>query len=121
MAVRQTAVQRFIHECRIIEDDTSTADTYGHNASFSGAVRASNVACRYYEDTNDQIAGEVESMVTIAKLLLPHTQGILAEDRIDSLVHKGTGTTLATGTWEIISLVTRPTHKTLTIRRLIQN
>ena len=52
MAVRQLAVNQMIHECRILEDDTTSADEYGHNNSFSSAVRATGVACRYYEDSN---------------------------------------------------------------------
>jgi hypothetical protein len=92
MAVRQIAVKQMIHECRIVEDDTTTADAYGHNSTFSGAVRASGVACRYYE-----------------------------EDRIDNIVHKGQGTSVVSGTFEIIGVLTRPTHKVLTIRKIGQN
>jgi len=118
MATRQIAVNRLIHECRILEDDTSTADTYGHNASFSGAVRATGVACRYYEDSADEVQGEINYRETIAKLIIPFTQNILVSDRVDSIVGKGQGTSIVGGTFEILGMVTRPTHKLLTIRKL---
>ena len=118
MATRQLATQRMIHECRIIEDDTSTADTYGHNASFSGAIRATGVACRYYEDAGDEVQGELNYPGTNAKLIIPFTQNILTSDRIDSIVGKGQGTSIVSGTFEILGMVTRPTHKLLTIRKL---
>tara|TARA_R110002020_G_scaffold34640_14_gene105219 strand:+ start:2828 stop:3193 length:366 start_codon:yes stop_codon:yes gene_type:complete len=121
MAVRQIAINQMTHECRIIEDDTTGADAYGHNSSFSGAVRASNVACRYYEESNTERIGEIQGMVTISKLLFPVAQNFNAEDRIDSIVHKGAGTSVVSGTFEIISILLRPTHKVLTLRKVAQN
>jgi len=118
MATRQTATQRMIHECRILEDDTSTADSYGHNASFSSAVRATGVACRYYEESGNINEGEINYRGTVAKLIIPFTQNLLTSDRIDSIVDKGQGTSVVSGTFEILAMLTRPTHKILTIRKL---
>ena len=121
MAVRQIAVNQMIHECRIVEDDTTTADAYGHNSTFSGAVRASGGACRYYEESNNEIFNEVQGVVTVSRLLLPHAQNFNQEDRIDNIVHKGQGTSVVSGTFEIIGVLTRPTHKVLTLRKVAQN
>ena len=121
MAVRQLAVNQMIHECRILEDDTTSADAYGHNTSFSSAVRATGGACRYYEDSNVENLGDVQGVITTARLLFPVAQNFNAEDRIDSIVHKGTGTSVTSGVFEIIGVLTRPTHKVLTIRKVRQN
>ena len=121
MAVRQIAITKLIHECRIIEDDTTTADAYGGNASFSGAVRASGIACRYYEESNTESLSPIQGVTTIGKLLLPFAQNLNAEDRIDSIVHKGQGTSVVSGTFEILSILKRPSHKVLTLRKIGQN
>lgn len=121
MAVRQIAVSKFIHECSILEDSSATADAYGHNATFNSSTKAAGIGCRYYEEANTEKLGALQGQITVSKLLLPAGQSVNAEDKISSIVHKGRGTSLVSGTFEILSILTRPTHKIATLRKVAQN